>query len=326
MSLDAAWALAEAAVAEGRVPCAVLGITGRGGRQVRWAGQAMLTPEPRPVTRHTIFDLASLTKPVFTARRILAHAAAGRLDLDAPLTSVIPDFRQYDATCWERRTTFRDCLGHRTGFPAVEPIYTHGSDPATLRAFVLQRRWARQEAPVYSDINFILLGIALERLEARTIRDMDPGPGFTFAPDPALCAATEACTWRGRVLCGEVHDENGFALRGAGHAGLFGTADALLDVADVLLAAPPGPEVEPLGPTRTHGWERAHPGWSGGQACGPGTIGHTGFTGTGLWIDREAGLGWTLLTNRVHPSRHVASGIDALRRAVGEALFSKGIP
>jgi CubicO group peptidase (beta-lactamase class C family) len=276
-----------------------------------------------PVARDTVFDLASLTKPLFTAERVLAWASAGRIDLDAPLTTVIPDFRQYEPECWERRVTFRECLGHLTAFPAVEPLYTYGSDPDTLRAFVLQRTWRRVATPLYSDINFILLGVALERLEGRMIREMDQRPGFTFTPDPETCAATEACTWRGRVMRGEVHDENCFALQGSGHAGLFGTADALLDVADAMLAQGPGLAAEPLSQTRTHGWERRHPGWSGGDACSEGTIGHTGFTGTGLWIDFEKGTAWTLLTNRVHPTRHAETGIADLRRAVGEALFTE---
>ena len=76
-------------------------------------------------------------------------------------------------------------------------------------------------------------------------------------------------------------------------------------------------------PTRSLGWEMAYPGWSGGDACPAGTIGHTGFTGTGLWIDREAGRAWTLLTNRVHPTRHRETGIVALRRAVGNAVCGK---
>jgi CubicO group peptidase (beta-lactamase class C family) len=323
MSFDAAWTLAEKAVSSGRIPCAVLGVHGPDGRHVRWTGHAAIKPDTVPVARDTIFDLASLTKPVFTAARILAHAEAGRIDLDAPLTTVIPDFRQYDAGCWERQVTFRECLGHLTLFPAVEPIYTYGRDPATLRAFILQREWRRLTAPVYSDINFILLGIALERIEERPIRDMDPGPGFTFAPDPEACAATEACTWRGRVMRGEVHDENCFALQGSGHAGLFGTADALLDFGSAMIARGPGLDATPLSDTRTHGWERKHPGWSGGAACSDATIGHTGFTGTGLWIDFGSGTAWTLLTNRVHPTRHAETGIAELRRAAGEALCTE---
>src|SRR5690606_8254195 len=99
----------------------------------------------------------------FTTPLILKLAGEGRIDLDAPLTSVMPDFRQYSADAWERKLTFRQCLGHQTPLPGVEPLYTYGQDPATLRAFVLQREW-RAGPAVYSDINFILLGIALERL------------------------------------------------------------------------------------------------------------------------------------------------------------------
>jgi CubicO group peptidase (beta-lactamase class C family) len=76
----------------------------------------------------------------------------------------------------------------------------------------------------------------------------------------------------------------------------------------------------PLSARRTHGWERPYEGWSGGEHCGPDTIGHTGFTGTGLWLDFARGRAWTLLTNRVHPSRFSDSGILGLRRAVGDLV------
>ena len=314
------------AVEAGKIPGGVLGVVDASGqRAVRAIGQAQRVPAARPLAENTWFDLASLTKVLFTTPQILEHAAQGTIDLDAPLISVIPDFAQYNLDNWQRRVTFRQCLGHQTPFPGVFPLYTYGTDPNLLRHFVLQRDW-RAGASVYSDINFILLGIALERLAGKTIRDLDPGPGFAWGADPAQTAATEFCPWRGRVLVGEVHDENCAALQGAGHAGLFGTADVVLDFAHGALGSGPlSPETialmrTPLSGRRTHGWERPYEGWSGGEHCTPETIGHTGFTGTGLWIDFARGRAWTLLTNRVHPSRHFDSGIFALRRAVGDLI------
>jgi CubicO group peptidase (beta-lactamase class C family) len=277
------------------------------------------------MTDGTWFDLASLTKVIFTTPRILQLAEAGSIDLDAPLTSVIPDFRQYNPDNWERKITFRQCLGHQTPFPGVFPLYTYGSDPNQLRAFVLQHEWQAGPA-VYSDLNFILLGIALERLTGQPIRQQDPGPGFAWSADPAHAAATEQDAWRGRVVVGEVHDENCSALQGSGHAGLFGTVASVLDYAQSLLTAKGvSPRVVELmrtriGGRRAHGWELPYDGWSGGDHCSAATIGHTGFTGTGLWVDFERGRAWTLLTNRVHPTRHFDSGIVALRRAVGDLV------
>ena len=324
---EMAFSALQAAVDARRIPGGVLGLTDfEGARLTRAVGSAALVPEKRPMTTETWFDLASLSKVIFTGSRILALASEGYIDLDAPLTSVIPDFRQYVPDCRERQVTFRQCLGHQTLFPAVEPIYTYGDDPERLRAFILQREWQKVEAPVYSDINFILLGIALERLSGKTIRELDPGPGFAFSGDPAETAATERCQWRGRVLCGEVHDENCYALQGSGHAGLFGTVDAVLGYAENLLerdlAGEPAVKLmqEPLSARRTHGWERPYENWHGGAHCSPGTIGHTGFTGTALYVDFERGYAWTLLTNRVHPSRHADSGIMALRRRVSDLI------
>lgn len=327
LALDRAFAPLKAAVEAKRIPGGVLGVVDRdGNRAVRSIGSAQLVPATRPMHDDTWFDLASLTKVIFTTPRILELAAAGTIDLDAPLTSVIPDFRQYNPDgSWERKLSFRQCLGHQTPFPGVVPIYTYGSDPNLLRAWVLQHEWTAGP-PVYSDINFILLGIALERLSGKLIRQQDPGPGFGWSADPGRSAATERDAWRGRVVVGEVHDENCYALEGSGHAGLFGTAASVLDYAEGLLAGT-GAAAESialmrtaLSPRRTHGWERPYEGWSGGDRCSAETIGHTGFTGTGLWLDFAKGCAWTLLTNRVHPTRHFDSGIFALRRAVGDLV------
>jgi CubicO group peptidase (beta-lactamase class C family) len=329
MRFNSAFTHVKAAVDCSRIPGGVLAsVTTAGSRKICSTGKAEISPKSRDMHDGTWFDLASLTKVIFTTERILGHAAKGMIDLDAPLISVLPYLRQYDAGAWERQVTFRQCLGHQTPFPAVEPIYTYGDDPDRLRAFVLQREWEKG-APVYSDINFILLGIALERIEGCRIHEMNPGLGFSFFPPAELSAATEHCSWRGRVMCGEVHDENCYALQGSGHAGLFGTAAMVLDFAAALLARDANGDAHtrllraPLSSTRAHGWELPHEGWSGGDACSVDTIGHTGFAGTGLWIDFAQGHAWTLLTNRVHPSRHTESGIADLRRAVGRALYER---
>jgi len=325
MSVDGiferAFAPLAAAVEAKRIPGGVLGVVdASGARSVRAIGSAQLVPTARPMREDTWFDLASLTKVIFTTQRILALAAKGTIDLDAPLVRVLPDFVQYNVDNWQRQVTFRQCLGHQTAFPGVFPIYTYGTDPNMLRAFVLQHDWPAGPA-VYSDLNFILMGFALERLEGKTIRQMDPGPGFAWSADPAKAAATEQDPWRGRVICGEVHDENCYALQGSGHAGLFGTAGSVLDFASGLLSGKADPLIrKALSDKRTHGWERPYIGWSGGDHCSAGTIGHTGFTGTGLWVDFDKGRAWTLLTNRVHPTRHFDSGIVGLRRAVGDLV------
>ncbi|WP_426167370.1 serine hydrolase domain-containing protein [Sandarakinorhabdus sp. DWP1-3-1] len=334
---DRGFAAAAAAIAAGRIPGATLGVvTADGRRATRVAGLAQREPVTEALTVEHWFDLASLSKVIATTTMILRLADAGRLDLDRPLTDAIPDLRQYDvANAAERRLTFRDCLAHRTHLPAVEPIYTYGDDPDRLRAFILQREW-RAGPPVYSDINFLLLGIAIERLTGGPLDARPLAAGLSWGPPPGPAVATEHCRWRGRVLKGEVHDENCFALGGrTGHAGLFGTVTAVLDFAAGLMdgsGASPAMLAAirtPVAGSRSCGWELRHPGWSGGDACTPGTIGHTGFTGTGLWIDFARGLAWTLLTNRVHPSRHSDSGIVALRAATGDSIvgaFDSGAP
>ncbi|HEX3347616.1 MAG TPA: serine hydrolase [Acetobacteraceae bacterium] len=319
--------LVDHAIATGAIPGAILGVIDTAGEPaVHVTGLAQVEPEPEPLARETWFDLASLTKVIFTATAILRLVAAGRIGLDDPLVAAIPDLRQYDPNAAERRLTFRQCLAHQTHLPAVEPLYTYGQDPATLRAFILQRAWTAGP-PVYSDINFMLLGIAIERLTGARLLDQPLAPGLTFRPDPRATAATERCTWRGRVMRGEVHDENAYALGGAsGHAGLFGTIDGVLGFAHGLLAgtALPRDTIATIrtrqSATRGIAWEVRYDGWSGGDAASAETIGHTGFTGTGLWIDFAGGFAWSLLTNRVHPTRHRETGIVALRRAVGEAI------
>jgi CubicO group peptidase (beta-lactamase class C family) len=328
-ALAGAVAPVEQAIAGGRIPGAVLGIVSASGeRAAACGGRAQVVPSPAPMRRETVFDLASLTKVIFTTTTILRLIEQGRMRLDQPLGELIPDIRQYDLSAPERALTVRQCLTHQTFLPAVEPLYTYGQDPKTLRAFVLQRVWTHGP-PVYSDINFIFLGIAIERITGRPLKQQPLEPGLTFSPDPESCATTEHCQWRERVLRGEVHDENAFALGGAsGHAGLFGSIDAVLDFAKSLLdgTALRADSLDLLrsrqSARRSLGWEMRYDGWSGGDACSEITIGHTGFTGTGLWIDFQRGIAWSLLTNRVHPTRHFESGIVQLRQTVGDLVIA----
>ncbi len=328
--LAGAFAPVARAIAEGRIPGAVLGIVSESGeRAVKLGGRAQTVPTAIPMRRETVFDLASLTKVIFTTMTVLRLIEQGHLRLDQPLGELIPDLRQYDLSAPERALTVRQCLTHQTFLPAVEPLYTYGRDPKTLRAFVLQKVWTHGP-PVHSDINFILLGIAIERITGKPLRQQPLEPGFTFSPDAESCAATEYCQWREHVLRGEVHDENAFALGGAsGHAGLFGSIDAVLDFAKSLLdgTALCADSLELLrtrqSARRSLGWEMRYDGWSGGNACSETTIGHTGFTGTGLWIDFQHGIAWSLLTNRVHPTRHFESGIVELRQTVGDLVIAQ---
>lgn len=332
--VEAGFEPAAAAVAEGRIPGAVLGVVTRdGARAVKLAGHSALEPVPVALSRDAWFDLASLTKVIHTTTQVLELVEAGRIGLDDPLSGHIPDFFQYDLSAPLRQLSPRMLLTHQAGLPAVVPIYTRVSDPQTARAYLLQNDWPLGQA-VYSDIGFLLLGILIERCRGVALGETAVGEGLSFAPDPAKSVATERCTWRGRVMRGEVHDENAYAFGGAaGHAGLFGQIDGVLGFAhDLMAGAVLGPDMmaeitKRQTPTRGLGWQlkwdgevAGEPAWAGGSRCSANTLGHTGFTGTGLWLDLERGVAWALLTNRVHPSRHVETGIGALRVAVGDIV------
>lgn len=315
------------AVRNEAIPGAALGIVDAGGiTAIRSAGNAEWQPTRTPLTPDMLFDLASLTKVLLTAPAVMKLAAMGRVDLDRPLSSALADMNQAEPDAPARAVTVRDLLSHSAGLPAWAPIYTYGDDPARLKAYVLQHRWP-VGPPVYSDIGYILLGILVERLTGQPLELLFRGPELTARPESVHSVATERCPWRGRVMRGQVHDENAYALGGlAGHAGLFGTIGAVMDAArGILTGQGLGSDIvdemaRPVSQTHGLGWQVKHPDWSGGQSCSSGTIGHLGFTGTGLWIDRQRGLAWALLTNRVHPSRHRATPIMDLRRQVGEAV------
>jgi CubicO group peptidase (beta-lactamase class C family) len=314
----------KASVQSGLIPGAALGIAlKRGGEAMACAGFAVKEPTPELLDLDTVFDLASLTKVMLTTPAILALVDQGAISLDDTLGALIPDI---PAGADHGRLTVAQCLGHQTFLPWHEPLFELGLDRDALRRYVLERDWPHG-ASVYSDINFILLGFVIEAVTGRPLGEWPLPPGLYADPPRERTAATELDPWRQRLLRGEVHDENAFALGPpAGHAGLFGTLPATLRFAAGLLAgtslSPQGLAAvrQPVSATRTLGFERRHDGWAGGDRTSPATIGHTGFTGTGLWVDFEREVAWVLLTNRVHPSRDRRSDIVQLRREVGDRI------
>ncbi|WP_135228617.1 serine hydrolase domain-containing protein [Deinococcus fonticola] len=322
--------LLERAVNEQNLSGAALGVVNRRGEQVTLLlGGAQCNPEPLALERDFWWDLASLTKPLFTARTVLQGVEAGLFDLDDPLSQFLPELGWMQDTPLKTRT-LRQLMTHTAGLPAWLPAYTWG-DAETIRARLMQEPFEMQEPGqvVYSDFGYMLLGRVLETVHGNRLKAFPLDEGLTFTPDPDRSVATEHCAWRGRVLRGETHDENAAAQGGvAGHAGLFGTLGGVLHQVSLLLnggwlsAAAQELATRPAAEGRTTAFVLAQPGFSAGSLASPHSYGHTGFTGTGLWVDPLRGLGWTLLTNRVHPSRHTSIDIQGLRRAVGNSLLA----
>lgn len=340
--MDSAFGPVERAIQRGPIPGAAAA-TGDGDSE-RMVCFGVTEPGGGAVTPDTWFDLASLTKVLCTTPLVLQAIGDGRLDPRSPLRELLPEVAWMQPIPNLGDVTLLQLATHTSGLPAWQPLYTLGLDRATHFARLLH---TPLEGPpgriVYSDLGFMLLGYVLERTYSRPLESLaqalfariglDEHLGFA-PPAGAPVAPTEVCPWRGRLLRGEVHDENAAAFGGvSGHAGLFGTLRGICGYARAVLNCrvhPPAvlaymamehargdpPEAE----RRGFGWSLMFPGWSGGDFMSPRSIGHTGFTGTGLWIDLERGRFSVLLTNRVHPSRHIDSGVVALRRAFNHAV------
>jgi CubicO group peptidase (beta-lactamase class C family) len=315
-----------------------------------WAesfGRLSRDPDAAPTAAETIFDLASLTKVVATTSIVLRMVAAGRLNLETPLSSLLDGW----ADGSRASVHVRHLLDHSSGLAAHARFWEYAHGRAEIERAIRHLPLEREPgaASVYSDLGFMLLGFALEDRGARGLdhqfqamaAEMDLGE-IRYRPPAAWrnrTAPTEVDTWRGRLLVGEVHDENAAALDGvAGHAGLFGTASAVGRFARVVLQSfrqptPLGtPELMWRAATRTGvpgssralGWDTMLPTSSCGARMTATAIGHTGFTGTSLWIDRERDLYVVLLTNRVHPTREndlIVAARPRLHDAVVEDLL-----
>ena len=351
--LEQAADLLERAVADGVTPGGVLLVARRGAVVLHHAAGRLTYDEGSPaVTPSTIYDLASLTKVIATTTLLMRRIEADVLDLDAAAASYLPEFEESAVG----GAALRDLLAHSSGLPCCTELFRElgeDLDRDEARGRYLEHiagtelAVARRERAIYSDLGVLLLGEILERGSDRGLAEMvqdeilDPlGLADTgYLPMESLrerIAPTEFDSWRGRLPHGEVHDENTLALGGiAPHAGLFGTArdvavfgQAMLNggvygerrLADSETVALFTRRAELVpGSSRALGWDTPSDPSSAGRYFSARSFGHTGFTGTSLWIDPELDLIVVLLTNRVHPTRENIA-IRRLRPVVHDAV------
>ncbi|MCU0602373.1 MAG: beta-lactamase family protein [Desulfobacterales bacterium] len=290
-----------------------------------------------PVTPGTVFDLASLTKPLATTLAVMRLCQQRRLGVEQRLASVLPAFEGGG----KGGVTIAQLLAHTSGLPDYRPFYLElAARPAPERKNLLRARlvqepllYAPGERMLYSDLDFMILewvvetvsGRRLDRYAAEEVYAPLGAADALFFIDldrpapPRACAATEQCPWRGRLIEAEVHDENAHALGGiAGHAGLFGTAEGIHRVLSELLNAYHRQDGGRLfdrltvhrffqrvpGTDKALGFDMPAPvNPSCGRFFPPTGIGHLGFTGTSFWVHLEQSVAVILLTNRVHPGR-----------------------
>ena len=341
------------AVADGVFPGAVV-LVGKDDDVVyeQAFGSRSLLPNKTPMRLDTIFDLASLTKPLATAVAIMLLIRERKMRLDDQLTRVIPMY----GVLGKSLTTFRHLLNHSAGLPAWKAFFEDiiKNEKSGRINFIASRaaknyvyeQVHREKAvtppgsqSVYSDLGFIILAEAVEVLTGNTFdrfcqeRIFKPlglrSTGFVdltqlrtrrLQPLEEVIAPTENCPWRKKILCGEVHDDNAYAMGGvAGHAGLFSSAhevhaflvrmsqclhgkDSFLPQAVVQQFLTRGSS--PNDSNFALGWDTPTAGKSAaGSFFSPRSVGHLGFTGCSIWWDLEKNCHVVLLTNRVHPSR-----------------------
>ena len=281
----------------------------------------------------TIYDLASLTKVIATTTRAMQAIEAGALSLETRVADRLSAWRGADRDM----VTIADLLEHASGLTAYLPFFRdhHGRADFERAICTMPLEYAPRTQSIYSDLGFILLGFILADA-GFTLANLG---SIVFNPPndwKSRTTPTELDLWRGRLIQGEVHDENAWALGGvAGHAGMFGAASAVGSFARDVLKGLRGattfarPETFARfarkstvpGSSRALGWDTMLPTSSCGTGLSARALGHTGFTGTSLWIDPEQDLYVVLLTNRVHPSRD-NNAIQPIRRAVHDEIVA----
>ncbi|MEW5948993.1 MAG: serine hydrolase [Thermodesulfobacteriota bacterium] len=347
------------AVEEGAFPGAVLLISAEDKvLSHRAYGHASIVPSRQLMTTDTLFDLASLTKPLATTMAIMTLVADGELKIDQEIGDILGLGRGNP----KAGITLRQLLSHSSGMPAYQPYfeqlrtYPPGERKKILRGWLLDEPLAAipGEAALYSDLGFMLLEWIIEKASGQGLDEFVPARiyrplGLVFTgfrslnsrslPDPGVIAATEECPWRKKVLRGEVHDDNAYAVGGVcGHAGLFGTSEELYGLLKMILNAYRG-ETEtgifsrelmtafltrqelPRGTTWALGFDTpSEEGSSAGRYFSRKSVGHLGFTGVSFWMDLEREIIILLLTNRIHPSR-TNEKIKAFRPLIHDAIM-----
>jgi beta-N-acetylhexosaminidase len=355
--LKPAHKLLDRAVSDGAFPGGVLAVGWNNQLGIHPFGKFTGDKKASPVKADTIYDVASLTKAIVTTTAIMKLVERKQLDLDAPVSRYLAEWS--DATkrdpeaCWRSRATVRTLLLHDSGLPAHEDFFKLAKGHDAILARVMAVPLIREPGTKieYSDLGFILLGEIVSRVAGTPLDTFAQREIFSplgmhnsrFNPPQSLrarIAPTELdAAFRKRLIVGEVHDENAWAMGGvSGHAGLFSTAGDIAMFAQMLLNGGVYAHKRLLAratiqtftarqnigdSARALGWDVPVSPSTSGRYFSPSSFGHLGFTGTSLWIDPERNLFVILLTNRVSPTRaniKIREVWPALHDVIGEAL------
>ena len=324
-----AFEILEQGIARRAFPGATVAVTHQG-KLVALKGFGRFTYETNSpqITPDIVFDLASVSKVIATTSMAMILYERGLLDLDAPVAGVVPEFAKDNDDPRRSEITFRMLLAHSSGLPAHEKLYLNAKSREELIAAAMRVPLKAEPGShaEYSDIGFIVLGVALERVAEEPIdrfcqREVFGPLGMTqtmFNPPAAwkvrIPPTADDQTFRKRIIQGEVYDENASVMGGvAPHAGLFATATNVAIFAQAMLngGAPivraealtlfTRQQSSPPETSRALGWDTPSSPSQSGKYFSPSSFGHLGYTGTSLWIDPERQLSVTLLTNRSWP-------------------------
>ena len=337
--------IVKTAIEEAVAPGVAIAV-GRNGRIAYMKGYGYIDwnqPGSPVVDTNTLYDLASLTKVIATTTLAMILEEGGQLDLNRTVVSYLPEFNSAE----KAQITVRQLLTHSGGLEAGANIYrtARGRDQYLSQINARPLEYTPGTNMIYSDWDMILLQLVMERITGKTLDVLAAEKIFRplgmidtqFQPPFSIrsrIAPTQVDDERGGLLWGTVHDENAWAMGGvAGHAGLFSTAKDLALFSMMILNGGEGANgvrlVKPATiarwtarqgreSTRALGWDSPEGGSSAGQFFSPWSFGHTGFTGTSIWIDPEKDLFVVVLTNRVNPSRNNTRHVQ-LRRDVADA-------